>query len=90
MTTAQSPLRVLKAQAVAIATKLKAAARGDKIADDPGGKIAAALARDSFTFAVVMDDKIIKIEMPWKMIRETSEPALVEWIVAQMRGASVQ
>lgn len=41
MTTSQSPLRVLKAQADTIAAKLKAVERGEKIADDPRGKLVA-------------------------------------------------
>ncbi len=90
MTTAGSPRRALKAQARGIVKSLKAAARGEKIANDPGGKIAAALKRDSFTFGVAMDDKVIRIEMPWTMIRETDSEALAEWMVAQMQEATFQ
>jgi hypothetical protein len=85
MTTAHSPLRVLKTQADRIAAALKAAERGEKIADDPGGKIAAARSRDSVTFGVVMDDKVLKIEMAWSLIRETSEIGISEYILKQMR-----
>ncbi len=85
MTTAQSPLSALQDQARQIAARLKAAERGEPIADDPGGKVAAARKRDSITFAVAMDDKILRIDVPWKTIRETSEPDLVAWIVAQMQ-----
>jgi len=89
MTTAQSPIRALKAQAKRMATLLKAAERGEPIANDPGGKIAAARAGNSVTFAVVMDDKILSIEMPWVTIRETTEAGIAEFILNQMREARV-
>ena len=73
MTTAHSPRRVLKAQAKRCAATLKAAERGDKIAVDHGDKITAARSNESLSFAVVMDDKILKIEMAWATIRDTSE-----------------
>lgn len=87
MTTSHSPLRVLKAQANKIAATIKAVERGDAGAYDPGGKIAAARTRESVTFGVVMDDKTLKIEMPWAKIRETSESGIAEYILKQMRGA---
>ena len=77
MTTAQSPLRALKAQADKIAMTIKAAERGEKIE--------AARKTDSFTVGVMMDDKLIKIEMPWTLIKATSEVALAEYILNQMR-----
>ena len=86
MTTSNSPLKKLKAQADGIASALKAASRGEKVANDPAGKIAAALARDSVTFGIVMDDKIVKVDMPWKTIRETDEPGISAWIVEHMAG----
>lgn len=87
MTTARSPLRILEAQADKIAQALKAADRGEQIAADLGGKIAAARARESVTFAVVMDDKVLKIEMTWATIRETSEVGIAEYILKHMREA---
>jgi hypothetical protein len=63
MTTAHSPLRALKAQANKMAATLKAIDRGETVAADPGGKIAAARTKDNITFGVVMDDKVLKIEM---------------------------
>lgn len=72
MTTKNSPLSALKAQAGQIATLLKAAER------------AATLPRRSFKFAVAMDDKTIVVEIPWATIRETTEPALVEYILNLM------
>lgn len=85
MTTAQSPLRVLKAQADKIAATLKAAERGEKIDVRFAEKIEAARATDKLTVGVVMDDKLIKIEMPWATIKETSEVGLAEYILNQMR-----
>jgi hypothetical protein len=82
MTTASSPLKRLKAQADEIASRLKAMERGDGPADD---KVRAARLRDSITFGVVMDDKVIKVEMPWATIRANSETGISEWIMKQMR-----
>lgn len=86
MTTARSPLSQLKAQADKIAAMLKAAERGEKIDVRFAEKIAAARATDSFTVGVVMDDKFLKIKIPWTVIWETSEVGLAEWILDQMRG----
>lgn len=86
MTTARSPLRALKAQADKMAAALKATERGEAtFGDDVGGKIAASRARGSITFGVVMDDKVLKIEMSWATIRETSEAGISEYILKQMR-----
>lgn len=87
MTTSQSPLRVLKAQADKIAATVKAIDRGEKVAGDPLGKIEASKARGIFTFAVVMDDKIVKLEMAWATISASSEVGLAEYILKLMRGA---
>ena len=87
MTTAHSPLRVLKAQAKRIAAALKAAERGETIASDPAHKIATARSKDSVTFAVVMDDKVLKIEMAWKTIAVTSQDGIAEYILEQTREA---
>lgn len=85
MTTASSPLHALKAQADKIAAMLKKAERGEMPAVAHSGKIAAARARDSTTFGVVMDDKVLKITMTWATIRETSAAGISEFIVKQMR-----
>lgn len=85
MTTARSPLRRLKAQADKIAAALKAAERGEKIDIRFAEKIAAARAKDSVTFAVVMDDKFLKLEIPWAMIRDNGEAAISRWILDHMR-----
>lgn len=87
MTTARSPIQELKAQAAQIASMLKKAERGEKVAKDPAGKIAAARKTPSVKFAVFMDDKILNIEMSWAKIRDTTQAGLAEYIVDQMREA---
>lgn len=86
MTTSRSPLRAIRLQANLIAARVKAAERGRNIAPDPAGKLEAARTRESITFAVVMDDKILKIEMPWATIRECSESEIADYLVTQMQG----
>jgi hypothetical protein len=85
MTTKHSPLSALKAQADKIAATLKAAERGEKTDIRFAEKVAAARNKESFKVGIVMDDKIITIEMPWATIRATSEAGLSEYIVKQMR-----
>lgn len=87
MTTARSPLRVLKAQADNIAKTVKAIERGENPVEDRGGKLAAARNRESVTFGIVMDDKVLKIDMPWATIRDTSEVGIAEYILKHMREA---
>ena len=85
MTTARSPLRILKRQAHEIAARLKRIADGRNDTADPLGKLDAARTRDSITFGVVMDDKLLQIEMQWAVIRETSAAGIAEFILNQMR-----
>lgn len=87
MTTARSPLSQLKAQADKIAATLKAAERGEKIDVRFAEKIEAARAKETFKAGIVMDDKIITIEMPWTTIRSANETGLAEYILNQMREA---
>lgn len=87
MTTARSPLSQLKAQADKIAATLKAAERGEKIDVRFAEKIETARAKETFKAGIVMDDKIITIEMPWTTIRSASEAGLAEYILNQMREA---
>lgn len=79
MTPADSPLPVLTEQARKIACALKDAERGDISVP--------ARARETVTFGVAMDDKILTITMPWATIRETTEAGLVEYIIRKMQGA---
>lgn len=87
MTTKHSPLRILKAQADRMAAIITAAERGEPIDIAFAEKIEAARAKDSVSFAVIMDDKVITIELPWETIRSTGEVGLSEYIVRQMREA---
>lgn len=87
MTTSQSPLSALKAQSDRIAAMLKAAERGEKIDVRFAEKIKAARTKDKLTFGIAMDDKYIKIEIPWATIRAASEVGLSEFILKEMRGA---
>jgi hypothetical protein len=88
MSTAQSPAWKLEAEADKMAKIIKAVERGEKVAADPAGKMAAALARGSVKFGIVMDDKIITINMPTATIRETDEAGIAAWIIEHMRGNS--
>lgn len=85
MTTSRSSLRVLKAQADKIAKTVKAISRGESPVEDRGGKLAAARSRDSVKFGVVMDDKLLMIDMRWATIEETSEVGIAEYILKHMR-----
>ena len=84
MTTAYSPLFVLQSQADNAAKHTKNAERGIY---PPGhaAKLAEARKKETFTIAVVMDDKIVKIEMKWTEIAKTSEAALSALILREMR-----
>ena len=87
MTTSQSPLRVLKAQADKIAAMIKSAERGEKIDIMFAEKIEAARGKPSLKFGIVMDDKLVSIDMPWATIKSSSEVGLAEYILKQMRGS---
>jgi hypothetical protein len=87
VTTKHSPIGQLRAQANRIAATLKAAERGEKIDVRFAQKIADARTKESFKVGVVMDDKIITIDMPWATVRSTTEAGLAEWILDQMREA---
>lgn len=79
MTTKHSPLRRLKAQADEIAAKIKAVERGDLPAK------AGSESKASLKFGVVMDDKIITLEISREKIRSCSEVSLAEYILDLMR-----
>lgn len=79
MTTKNSPLRLLRAQAEQIAKALKDPAT-------PG--MSAARLKSVFKTALVMDDKVITIEMSWGLVDQTTEPALAEYILKLMREAN--
>lgn len=88
MTTKHSPLSALEAQAGAIAATLKAAECGEKVDVRFADKIKAARTNESFKVGIVMDDKVITLEMPWTLIRVTNQAALSAYIVRQMQEAS--
>lgn len=87
MTTSLSPLSRLKAQADNIARIVKAIERGEDVIEDRGGKIAASRALGRTKFAIVMDDKIISVEMSWATIAESSETEISSMILGEMRGS---
>lgn len=74
MTTKHSPLSKIQAQADKMAAALKSMERDASVAKG-----------ETINFAIVMDDKVIRIEAAWSMIRATEEAALAAYIVKQMR-----
>lgn len=88
MTTKHSPPSVLKRQADQIAATLKKAERGEKIDARFAEKVAAARAKEGIKVGVVMDDKVITLDLPWATIRGTTEAGLSEYILRQMQEVS--
>lgn len=78
MTTSKSPLRALQAQANKMAFALKAMQEG-RFAKPPGAAV-----QKHVIFGVVMDDKVLKIQMDWETIRDITEPSLAAYILRQM------
>lgn len=85
MSTKHSPLSQLKAQANTIAATIKAAERGDKIDVRFAQKIAEARLKETFKVGIVMDDKVLTIEIPWATIQDTTEASLATWILNEMQ-----
>jgi hypothetical protein len=50
-------------------------------------KIEAARATPCIKVGVVMDDKIVSIDMPWATIRASAEPVLSAFVLKQMQEA---
>lgn len=76
MTTKSSPYRVLKAQADKIAAALK----------HPGARARSKHPlKDTVNVGIVMDDKVITLDMPWSLIAETTQQALSEYVLDKMR-----
>lgn len=67
---------VLRIQAEEIASILKKTENGEVFSESRK--------HPSITFAVVLNDKILKIEMTWKIIRETSQTGIAEFILNHM------
>lgn len=83
MSTKDTPESKLRRQAAFMARNLKAMAIAPLT--HLSSNVREARGRDVFTTGIVMDDKFIKIEMPWTNIRESTELALTEYIVKLMR-----
>lgn len=91
MTTKHSSRAKLKTQADQIAKTLKGFYDG-KIPDGQFvQKLKDARAKDGVTFGIiVMDDKVLKIEMPWTVVATSTERAISEWIVSKMAEEPTQ
>lgn len=85
MTTSRSPLRKIKEQADKIAAMLKAAERGDPPTSDAMAKMGAARKKESLKIAVVMDDKLLTIELLWTTIASSTEGGISEFLIKKMR-----
>lgn len=88
MTTSRSSVAALKTQADRIAATMKAIDRGDKIDVRFAEKVEAARGKPSIKFGIVMDDKIVTIDIPWATLREADAVGLSEYILKQMRGGN--
>ena len=77
MTTSQSPTNVLKKQAERIAKLLKQGVRGEL----PNFQ-----KKDPIKFGVIMDDKVFTIEIGWQKVCDSTEYALTEMILREMKG----
>ena len=59
--------------------------RGENPVEDRGGKLAAARARDVVKVGIVMDDKVLMIDLPWSTIDGMGEVAISQYILKLMR-----
>lgn len=85
MTTKNSPLHVLEAQAKHIARTIKEWEKGNPVDPRFKASIEAAKGRDFLSVGVVMDDKTLKLDMPWAVIREHTRDELAAWILSHMQ-----
>lgn len=85
MTTKNSPIHQLRKQARVIAEVLAKAERGERIEAKFADKLYAARNNPGVKIGVVMDDKIVIIEMEWVKIKGTTLHAMEEYIVGLMR-----
>ena len=81
MTTRHTPLHILRNQADRIATTLKNVEAGHAIDLKLN---ALRIEKDTFEVGIAMDDKIIKLHIPWTTIKEASHTALSDYILEQM------
>ena len=90
-------MTTLKDQAATIAAALKRLEQGEPQVRDPHGlfineptsKIIAACSLSGVTFAVLMDEKMVTIEIPWVTIRDSSEKGIAEFVLRQMVDRTV-
>lgn len=90
MTTKNSPIKKLQTQADEIARIVKELVskkeNGDFIHDaKTRAKLDEAKLRGSFKTGVVMDDKVLTIEIPWETVLSSSVKALSALVLVQMR-----
>lgn len=85
MTTKNSPIHQLRKQARQIAGILAKAERGEKVEALFAEKLEEARNKPGVKVGVVMDDKVVIIEMAWERIRNTTQHAMEEYIVGLMR-----
>lgn len=85
MTTKYSSPTALKLQANRIAQMLKKAERGEQIDIRFAEKVMAARQREMFKVGIVMDDKVIMVDIPWETISASSESDLATFIMGQMK-----
>lgn len=86
MTTKDSPLRVLKAQADKIAACITAFERGGPPPDVRfAERLEKARGRESIRIGIAMDDKILSLDLKWDMISAMGEGALAEYVLKLMR-----
>lgn len=86
MTTSSSPIQKIKAEATKIAQTLKQAERGQYPNQTFRQRIEESKLRGIFVVGIAMDDKIIKVEIPWDTIKATPEKELTTYIVDLMQG----
>lgn len=85
MSTKHSPLSKLKAEASNIARHLAAFERGEVIDPAFTAKLEAARVKEVVKIGIVMDDKVITLEIPWTTIKSSGEVAMAEYILRLMR-----
>lgn len=85
MTTKHSPARALRSQAEMIADTICKAERGEPVSAQFAEKLAEARGKDKLSIAIIMDDKIVSIHLPWSVIKSTGRAGLAEFIFDQMR-----
>lgn len=81
MSTSNSPIEKLRAEAERISIRLKEMETGENLHGLSHLRL-----KDPMTMGIIQDDKVIKITIAWKTIKETTEEALTEYILGLMQG----